>query len=348
MSVQIAEQEHEKPECHTPPKRCEDPSITQHKHAVPNPPKDPIQCLHSAKYTGDMGGNPDLLFTHSAGGDLHTPSSANFVNGFVNTASRKTVFAFKGNVNLKSRVSMFKTILDQNLVQTEETSIRIEPTCLGGRSMGARAAVEAAREGTTHLVLVSYPLHTDKSVRDQILLNIPEHVKVIFVTGDRDEMCDLARLDEVREKMQCQTWRVVVHSADHAMACKPMSTAEAIQRETGRVVSGWLDDADPDKTEGRIFWDGEEGMARWTGWSDDSRHGQLVDDPFSPGGKAAKKRKRGQKKSHAEPAEGTQPAKKRKAEDQDPSKEGERSTKKKTSKRHQKARQFFRRKGYSN
>ena len=83
--------------------------------------------------------------------------------------------------------------------------------------MGARAAVMAATTETTHLVLVSYPLHTDKEVRDQILLDLPESVKAIFVSGDHDNMCDLDRLEAVRSNMKRRTWRVVVQDADHGM-----------------------------------------------------------------------------------------------------------------------------------
>ncbi|KAE8448611.1 hypothetical protein EG329_009036 [Mollisiaceae sp. DMI_Dod_QoI] len=79
---------------------------------------------------------------------------------------------------------------------------------LGGRSMGARAAVMAAKERREEevrcLVLVSYPLHTGNGdVRDEILLEVEEGVKVLFVVGDRDAMCDL-------ERMKARSWRVVV------------------------------------------------------------------------------------------------------------------------------------------
>lgn len=219
--------------------------------------------------------------------------------------------------------------------------------------MGARAAVMAARQETTHLVLVSYPLHTPKDLRDQILLDIPEHVKVIFVTGERDEMCDLQRLEDVRGKMACRTWRVVVKGADHGMNCKPRSATEEMQRETGRVVAGWLDGdgAEEDKREGRTAWDGEGGVVRWSGWADGEGdwggdgQGHSVHAPFSPGGdvekvanprtgrRPAEKGKKERSKRRSKSAKGAQPAKKRKAQDQDTSKEADGETKRKSSKR---------------
>lgn len=51
-------------------------------------------------------------------------------------------------------------------------------TCVGGRSMGARAAIMADPTGKSrHYMLMSYPLHTDVQVRDGILLGLPAAAK---------------------------------------------------------------------------------------------------------------------------------------------------------------------------
>lgn len=136
---------------------------------------------------------------------------------------------------------------------------------LGGRSMGARAAVMAAKESTTHLVLVSYPLHSGKDIRDQILLDIPQQVKVVFVSGDRDSMCDLDRLEAVRRRMKCKTWRIVVQDADHGMDVRPKAGTQSVGRKMGDVVAGWMEDPDEGKREGKIWWNGEEAV--WSGWA---------------------------------------------------------------------------------
>ena len=133
--------------------------------------------------------------------------------------------------------------------------------------MGARAAVTAAMENTTHLVLVSYPLHTAKETRDQVLLDLPASINVIFVSGDRDEMCDLERLEEVRKKMRCKTWRVVVENADHGMNVKPKAGTREVGKKTGEVVAMWLESSDISLTEGKIVWNADEETAQWTGWS---------------------------------------------------------------------------------
>ena len=160
--------------------------------------------------------------------------------------------------------------------------------------MGARAAIMAATEQTRHLVLVSYPLHTGKETRDEILLNIDSSVKVIFVSGDKDSMCELARLDEVRKKMRCETWRIVVEGADHGMSLKPKKATAGIGTKTGEVVAAWIKTSNSSRREGRIFCN-EEGGAEWTGWSAEDD----APKPDLPSAEAAPRRKAGSKRSRS-------------------------------------------------
>ena len=124
----------------------------------------------------------------------------------------------------------------------------------------------AVTKNSSHLVLVSYPLHTAKETRDQLLLDLPASIKVIFVCGDRDEMCDLERLEEVRRKMNCKTWRVVVQDADHGMNVKPKAGTQEVGRKTGDVVAMWLKASDTNSREGKIVWNADEETAQWSGW----------------------------------------------------------------------------------
>ncbi|KAL9137583.1 MAG: hypothetical protein Q9175_001208 [Cornicularia normoerica] len=192
-------------------------------------------------------------------------------------------------MNLKSRVKMFSEVIASNSdVKT--------PRCLGGRSMGARAAVMAA-ESATHLVLVSYPLHTTKETRDQVLLDLPPSTKVIFVCGDRDEMCDLERLEEVRGKMKCNTWRVVVENADHGMNVKPKAGTQEVGRKTGDIVAMWLKASDVSLREGRITWNSDEETAQWSGWYlGDSGPRMNVDAQIRPSSGATVKKEHGRKR----------------------------------------------------
>ena len=142
--------------------------------------------------------------------------------------------------------------------------------------MGARAAVMAATNETKHLVLISYPLQSGDQVRDQILYDISPSVKVIFVSGDRDSMCNLGKLEKVRSKMKCQTWRILVESADHGMNMKPKKFTDAVGGMTGEVVAKWIKENDNSRKEGKISCD-EDGEVKWTGWVEAEK--ETVDSP---------------------------------------------------------------------
>ncbi len=225
-------------------------------------PKKSITCVLTSEgdKTSSDAPTPDLIFTHGAGGTLNSEAIAHFVEGFSSTGL--AILCFQGNMNLQSRVKMFKAVIESQQGQ-------VSRKCVGGRSMGARAAILAASaEEMSHYVLVSYPLHTDKEVRDEILLGLPESAKVIFVSGDRDGMCEIGRLDAVRGKMRCRSWRVVVEGADHGMAVKPKAGTKAVGVKVGEVVAGWLQgDCLGDGREGNIRWDAEAERAEWSGWA---------------------------------------------------------------------------------
>ncbi len=172
-------------------------------------------------------------------------------------------------MNLPSRVKMFDAVISH---EAEPAPV----TALGGRSMGARAAVIAAKgkEEVKSLVLVSYPLHTGSGdMRDEILLAIEEGIKVLFVVGDHDVMCDLETLEDVRQKMNALSWRIVVESADHGMNIVPKTGTKSVGELTGKVVAEWLKSLEGggmagQGRESRISLDHEEHMGKWSGWEE--------------------------------------------------------------------------------
>jgi predicted alpha/beta-hydrolase family hydrolase len=193
---------------------------------------------------------------------LNSDAMMHFRTGF---ARQETVTCFQGNMNLTSRVRMFDAVVNA----------QPEVNCLGGRSMGARAAVICANsrgEGGSgqgnieRLVLVSYPLHTEKEIRDGILLEIEGRTKVLFVSGERDEMCDLDRLEEVRKKMKARSWRIVVRGADHGMVVKRKVGTKDVGELVGEVIARWLRDNEDENVEGEIRWDEGGERAVWSGW----------------------------------------------------------------------------------
>jgi predicted alpha/beta-hydrolase family hydrolase len=98
-------------------------------------------------------------------------------------------------MNLGSRVKMFDVVIDHH-EQEGDSKVKGEVAAIGGRSMGARAAVMAAKEsgrekGIKKLVLVSYPLVSGDKVRDQILLDIEKDVKVCFCLCEKRAVINL-------------------------------------------------------------------------------------------------------------------------------------------------------------
>ncbi|KAG8529716.1 uncharacterized protein KY384_005197 [Bacidia gigantensis] len=240
--------------------------------------KKPIICAQYAKDGERLNESPALIFTHGAGGTIKADAVVNFAKGF---ATLSPILTFQGTMNLKARTTAFTAVSeDQNFFK-----------CFGGRSMGARAAVLASIERTTHLVLVSYPLHTDKDVRDQILLDLSADKKTIFVSGDRDSMCDIDRLQEIRDKMKAKSWLCLVEGADHSMSVKPKSASASIVSKTGEIVAKWLDHLDEKTTEGRLSWNAEEGEVRWSGWSSGKSDNERTKDDRTQKEPTTRKRK---------------------------------------------------------
>jgi pimeloyl-ACP methyl ester carboxylesterase len=91
------------------------------------------------------------------------------------------------------------------------------------------------------LVLASYPLKGPKDdVRDQILLDLPGSVKVLFICGDRDAMCPLDMLNEVTSKMKAKSQLVIMRGADHGMHVKPASLEKEYGEQTGKIAAEWV------------------------------------------------------------------------------------------------------------
>ncbi|CAN9413397.1 unnamed protein product [Alternaria alternata] len=217
--------------------------------------KKEIQCH---QYTPSSSNpSPTLIFTHGAGGTLSADAVVNFCTGF---SEYLPVLAFQGSMNLKARTKGFHACIEE-IYSSLETAQKRKPKernrkkrmLLGGRSMGARAAVIAAsefpaeqdheREETSiQLILVSYPLLGPKDdLRDQILLDLPESISVLFIVGDKDAMCPLDLLSETRSKMVVKSQVVVVRNADHGMNIKPASATKEVGESTGRVAAWWVE-----------------------------------------------------------------------------------------------------------
>lgn len=254
--------------------------------------KKPTSCLRSSSSSHQ----PSLIFTHGAGGNLSTPATADFLSGF---AGRAPLVAFQGTMNLTSRVRAFETAIQHEVSEPAGTGGGSGSIALGGRSMGARAAVIAslhqAVEGTGEetrageaVVCISYPLlatnsggkfmgmdqQQEVSEREQILLELPAETDVLFVSGTRDGMCPLPLLEDVTGRMKARCWVVEVEGADHGMGLVGKKGEGKMRRRTGEVVAAWLGERDDGRRLCGLRWDGEEGVVVSTGWQDERTQGE--------------------------------------------------------------------------
>jgi len=220
--------------------------------------KKPIECHQYAPTSSPSSPSPILIFTHGAGGTLSADAVVNFCTGY---SSSLPILVFQGSMNLKARTKGFHACIDElNSSQStaqkgaKEDTTGSKTLLLGGRSMGARAAVIAASEHLAslddkeaeelnlRLILVSYPLLGPKDdMRDQILLDLPKSVRILFISGDEDAMCPIDTLNETRDKLTAQSQLVVVTNANHGMHVVPASRTKRVGEETGRLAARWVE-----------------------------------------------------------------------------------------------------------
>lgn len=242
-----------------------------------------VTCQRFSTQTGV----PALIFTHGASGGLTNPATRTFTQGFAQTTP---AVCFQGTMNLQSRVKAFHAVIG---------SEKADGAALGGRSMGARAAVLAAKDHTTTtLVLVSYPLiGQNGAIRDQILLDTDGSLDVLFVSGDKDNMCPIEQLSAVRARMKARSWMMVVKGADHGMSMTPKSAVDAMREYTGKAAAEWLKQRDPNRTDCSLRWDADDG--------------HVVDDGWHPAIPSIGHGKESKDTSHREPSREPEPSAKR-------------------------------------
>jgi dienelactone hydrolase len=199
-----------------------------------------------------------LIFTHGAGGGLSNAATKNFTDGFAEVSS---VVSFQGNMNLQGRVNSFNAV-----IKHENTRV-----ALGGRSMGARAAVIAASHPDANVeavILASFPMVGAQKgdSREQILLDLPEGIDVLFISGSNDSMCSMERLQRVVKKMKARSWIVEVQGADHGMSIKSKAGVEPVRKSQGTLAAKWLIERDASKRYYSLSWSNNK--VESTGWQE--------------------------------------------------------------------------------
>lgn len=178
-----------------------------------------------------------LLFTHGSRSGNDHPAIVGFLAGFAQTNS---ALVWSGEDELFPRVLTFHSVVAQ--------SGHINGA-IGGRSFGSRAAVRAGLYSKNKtLILLSYPLHREINLRHEELLNLPNDVDVIFISGTKDPMCAEPILHLVRSRMKAKSWYIKVVGGDHSMKISEASEARQVLCLKLRVKSwrsGFTGDSEP-------------------------------------------------------------------------------------------------------
>jgi dienelactone hydrolase len=187
------------------------------------------------------GFKPLMLWTHGAGGGLNDDATQGFANGFAELAP---IVVHEAQSNLENRVACYKAM-------TEHEGYA---TYIGGRSMGSRTAATLATDTpeTKAVVLVSYPLFNNGECREQIMLDLPARLDVLFILGSKDPMNPCKKFEEVRSRMKARSWVCIVQGAAHMMDMVHEHATKDMRRQSGRVAAEWLQNRDPSKTFSQI------------------------------------------------------------------------------------------------
>lgn len=178
---------------------------------------------------------PDILLTHGAESQLDNPALDAFAEGLSHT---HTVLCFEDRGTVQQRAATFRLLLDNY------PSI----TAFGGRSKGSVAAVEASLvSNVKRLILFSLPISFNGSGdpgRDLFylprdILQLDEDVEILFVGGERDELCHFEDLAKIRKGIKARSWFIQIEGADHGIRFE-LEKRRAICEFAGNIAGNWL------------------------------------------------------------------------------------------------------------
>jgi len=143
------------------------------------------------------------------------------------------------------------TLIDAHREALDALSEPAAEVVLAGKSMGSRVGCHLALERPVRaLVCLGYPLvgaGRARPLRDQVLLAL--RTPILFVQGDRDPLCPLDRLDEVRGRMSAVHALHVVEGGNHSLVVGKRTLARRgetqgdVDRRVGEAIARFLSGA---------------------------------------------------------------------------------------------------------
>ncbi|MEQ2161046.1 hypothetical protein GOODEAATRI_005623 [Goodea atripinnis] len=188
-----------------------------------------------------------VILTHGAGGDMNFKHLVSLAHALTSDGLVCLRFTCKG-LNLGYRVKAYNAVRDylRTLVRFELKNI-----FFGGRSMGCRAAAALARQlsdvsehAVQGVICLSFPLHPPGKKhthlqRSEDLKMLPECVRVLFVSGTEDNMCNRGLFNEVLKDMKADAEVFWLQGGSHGLTVKGMSE-DSVMDEVNLKILQWI------------------------------------------------------------------------------------------------------------
>jgi predicted alpha/beta-hydrolase family hydrolase len=183
-----------------------------------------------------------LIVTHGRSNDMKNP----VVRRLAEAAAENGWWALRVNfwyVDARARPSKDLAREEDDLrgaVRFARAELPAVPIYLAGKSMGARVCARASSDPeVSGVIALGYPLHP--LFRPQVR-NPPEWPKLVkpalFVQGDQDPFCDLARLAEELPRLTHPHELVVIPEAGHSF--EPKGARRDTFPEVWQALESWL------------------------------------------------------------------------------------------------------------
>ncbi|XP_069554547.1 testis-expressed protein 30 isoform X1 [Brachyistius frenatus] len=189
-----------------------------------------------------------VILTHGAGGDMNFKHLVSLSSALASGGFLCCRFTCKG-LNLGYKVEAFHAVWDYLKSLKRFT---IKQVFFGGRSMGCRAAAALARrlgeeseeDAAQGVICLSFPLHPPGQKhahyqRSEDLRMLPELMRVLFVSGTKDDMCDRVLFNGMVQEMKAQVEVFWLQGGSHGLAVKGRSE-DSVLEEVNLKVTTWI------------------------------------------------------------------------------------------------------------
>ena len=206
------------------------------------PPRTGAATVRGILHAPDGAPSAGLVLTHGRSNDMRNP----LVRRLAEAAADAGVAALRMNfryVDEKAAASRDLSREEDDLrgaLRFVANRLSGIPIFIAGKSMGARACARASSDpDVAGMIALGYPLHPQ--FRPQVR-NPPEWPMIakhaLFVQGDHDPFCDLARLREELTRLSHPHELIVIPNAGHSF--EPRGVKRDTFPEVRDAVFGWI------------------------------------------------------------------------------------------------------------